>query len=424
MTDQELERRLRSWYQAEVPADLAVPADLRSRVEAIPRPSTQPWRGSARRRGFTLLAAAALTGTIVGTALVGGLLTRPDRSVVPPTQTTSTDASPFLRSVAPSLAPGSSGLIAYVKWVPLEAVGGVCAKGEGKPATPTGCSRIWISNTDGTGAHELLPEQPGYQTPIQWSADGTSLLVEDAVGLWLVDTAGTIVRSLPSEGLCPGDCPPIWDYALSPDGSTIAFARPPVTTTGNSVIALADVATGHVTELASTASPVSTASYGADAPRWSPDGTRLIFTREKGGSQPGGGLFMVDVDGTDLHQFVPMELYAILPRWSPDGSLIAFESLAAGKQEIVVVRPDGTDLRHVTGDGYAWPAWTADGRLVATQFLGNGYERWIMDASGANAAVLPIHDVIQLTAAKCLVCVWDREGEIPNGDNAFWQPKR
>ena len=80
MTDQELEQRLRSWYQAEVPADLAAPADLRSRVVAIPRPASQPWRGSARRRGFTLLAAAALTGIITGTALVGGSC-RPARPV-------------------------------------------------------------------------------------------------------------------------------------------------------------------------------------------------------------------------------------------------------------------------------------------------------------------------------------------------------
>jgi hypothetical protein len=431
MTDDQLELRLRDWYRAEIPSDETAPASLRASLTAITSGSALSGRRFRSRRAVALLAAAALlTAAIVGGAvLVGsGIVKLPSvtSSIVQPTAPASSDPSAELRSDAPMSPPASSGLIAYVKFVPLEALGGVCAKGAGKGETPTGCSRIWVSSTDGTGAHELLPDQPGYQTPLQWSADGTRLLVEDAVGLWLVDTTGTIVQPLPLEGLCPGVCPPIWGYALSPDGATIAFARPPITTSGNSVIALADVATGHVTELASTASTASTASYGADAPRWSPDGTRLIFTREEGGRQPGGGLFMVDVDGTDLHQFVPMELYAILPRWSPDGSLIAFESLAADKQDIFVVRPDGTGLRQVTSDGYAWPAWTADGRLVSTHFLGTGLELWIMDADGANAAVLPVNDVTRLTAANCLVCVWDPEGDILNTEiweNALWQPQ-
>ena len=86
MNDQELEQRLRSWYKAEVPTDLAAPADLRSKVVTIPRPTTQSRRRSNRPRGFTLLAAAALTGLLAGTALVGGMLgSRPD-PVVRPTQ--------------------------------------------------------------------------------------------------------------------------------------------------------------------------------------------------------------------------------------------------------------------------------------------------------------------------------------------------
>ena len=84
MTDQELEQRLREWYRAEVPAELAAPADLRSKVVAITR-SSQPWRRSDHRRGITLLAAAALVGLLVGTAVVGGVLnngSRPGRRAV------------------------------------------------------------------------------------------------------------------------------------------------------------------------------------------------------------------------------------------------------------------------------------------------------------------------------------------------------
>ena len=296
------------------------------------------------------------------------------------------------------------------------------------PRPPIGCSRIWVSDTDGTGAHELVPDHPGYQTPLEWSPDGTRLLFEDAGGLWLVDASGTIVESLPFEGLCPTGCVSTGGYEFSPDGTKIAFERPPITTSGESVIALVDVATGHVTELASTASDRN------DAPHWSPDGTRLTFARQLG--RPAQAtLFMVNVDGSDLHQYVPLNLYAIEPRWSPDGSLIAFladrgDGVGAG---IYVVRPDGTGLQRLTTDGASGrPEWTADGRLVYARAVGDpsaptGYELWIMDADGANQAKLAVEDVVRLTAAQCVACAWVRD---PNSEtpitefmiNALWQP--
>ena len=73
MTDRELEQRLRAWYRAEVPADEAAPAAFRSALAAIPKASPAPWRRLGSRRGFTLLAAAALLGTsLVGGALIAG----------------------------------------------------------------------------------------------------------------------------------------------------------------------------------------------------------------------------------------------------------------------------------------------------------------------------------------------------------------
>src|SRR6185436_4433184 len=167
------------------------------------------------QRRLTLLAAAALlTAAIGGGALLvgSGVVKLPSvpPSIGPSTAPTAVDPS-ATPPTGPTVSPArSSGLIAYMKFVPLEAVGGVCARAANVGSAPTGCARVWLSNTDGTGARELLPDHPGYQTPLQWSADGTRLLFEDAAGLWLVDATGAIVQSLPLEGLCPGECPPIW----------------------------------------------------------------------------------------------------------------------------------------------------------------------------------------------------------------------
>jgi Tol biopolymer transport system component len=244
--------------------------------------------------------------------------------------------------------------------------------------------------------------------------------------LWLADPSGAIVQSVSLEVLCPTGCSTVGDYELSPDGRTIAYARPPITTSGESVIALLDLATGHVTEL------TSTASDGNDAPHWSPDGTRLTFARQPAAAA-GAALYMVNVDGSNLHQFGPQDLDAIWPRWSPDGALIAFvaDPTASGGV-IYVIRPDGTDLRRLREGNSIRPEWTANGRIVFAYAVGDpsaptGFELWIMDADGANQAKLPVEDVAQLTGASCVVCAWvrDPDSEIPITEfmlNALWQP--
>jgi Tol biopolymer transport system component len=449
MTDRELDERLRAWYRAEIPGDLAAPAALRSQVAAIPQASPVRSRRSVSRRGITLLAAALLTTAIVG----GALLSASGRlqSVVPPGKTSmgpSAELPSVLPSVVPSESPAPSALIAYVKYVPLESVGGDCISGETHwfdAQKPTGCSRLWVSNADGTGAHELLPDHPGYQTPIAWSPDGTRLLYKDATGLWLTDPTGIVLQSLPFEPVC-GLVSECGGYAFSPDGAQLAVERMPLkpdpTTSDESVLAIVDLATGHVTELDSTYAATfedtglacggGCGSGDNGPPRWSPDGTRLVFARQAIGFG-GATLFMVGVDGTDLHQFVPIDLHAVEPRWSADGSVIVFVSDMDPRADIYVVRPDGTGLRALTTDGASVrPNWTADGRLVFAHAVGapsapTGYEVWVMDADGANKARLPATDAVHLTAANCLLCpnLHDPETDSPITEfmnYALWQP--
>ena len=52
-----------------------------------------------------------------------------------------------------------SGVVAYA----------ACTPDPADPSSCTGDSRIWVVNDDGTGAHELRPDEPGSQDPIAWS---------------------------------------------------------------------------------------------------------------------------------------------------------------------------------------------------------------------------------------------------------------
>src|SRR6267142_4015838 len=70
MTDRELEQRLRARYALEVPETESAPEQLREALAAIPRTSPAPLRPVSRRRGFTLLAVAAVL--LVGGAVAAG----------------------------------------------------------------------------------------------------------------------------------------------------------------------------------------------------------------------------------------------------------------------------------------------------------------------------------------------------------------
>ncbi len=54
------------------------------------------------------------------------------------------------------------------------------------------------------------------------------------------------------------------------------------------------------------------------------------------------------------------------PRPSPDGQLIAFDSDREGERAVYVARADGTEIRKISGAGYAAaPTWSPDGRKLA-----------------------------------------------------------
>ena len=71
-------------------------------------------------------------------------------------------------------------------------------------------------------------------------------------------------------------------------------------------------------------------------------------------------------------QQTPPNINGGLPYVSPDGSLIAFvANRGAPKQELFVIRPDGTGEKQVTTGGGSPPQWMPDGKSMVYA-LGNG----------------------------------------------------
>ena len=86
-------------------------------------------------------------------------------------------------------------------------------------------------------------------------------------------------------------------------------------------------------------------------PAWSPDGQWIAFSGV--GKAPHNGIFLVRPDGSDLHRIAGDGFFAPdSATWSPDSSTIAFTSnLSDGEGgylegwDVYLVNADGSDLR-------------------------------------------------------------------------------
>jgi len=113
----------------------------------------------------------------------------------------------------------------------------------------------------------------------------------------------------------------VWiaDPQISPAGKDVAFVRVVVNEKSD------DYETSIWTVPADGSQPPRALTSGTrdTTPRWSPDGTRLAFTRPAAGS---GQVFVLNLAGGEAQPITDLPRGASAPIWSPDGTHIAFSS--------------------------------------------------------------------------------------------------
>ena len=160
-------------------------------------------------------------------------------------------------------------------------------------------------------------------------------------------------------GICVGNrrvTDPKLDSGVSwsPDGSRVAFNRQTGVLTSD--VFVADANGGHLHNLSRGSADFSW------APTWSPDGKRIAYIASNPGHDE---LMTIRPDGSDRRAIPGSAVdqnhaYQAAPDWSPDGQWIGY-SVSDG---LHVIHPDGSDAHFLLGDAYGF-AWSPDGKRIA-----------------------------------------------------------
>jgi TolB protein len=220
-------------------------------------------------------------------------------------------------------------------------------------------TELWTANADGTDGRMLLACEVGCNqlSYPDWAPDGDSIYyAQDAnpsghgpptlFTFGRVDVASATVTTV----LSRDDEMSAEQPRISPDGSQVVYARFRELPTPGSAIFVADLAGGPEHRL------TDWAIFGAH-PDWSVDGRIVFNTYDLGVFQDtteAANLYTVGVDGSDLRQltrFGSGDTRATQPRWTPDGTGIVFtrvDGAGYGSRGLAYIAADGTGLRWLT----------------------------------------------------------------------------
>ena len=166
---------------------------------------------------------------------------------------------------------------------------------------------------------------------------------------------------------------------FSPDGRRLLFTS---YDSGFPQIQLMDVATVSARPLTRDASTM------AFAPTFSPDGRWVAYSREQGGNTD---IWLMDVATGAQRALTNSPAIDTSPGFSPDGQRIVFESDRSGSPQLYIMGLDGAEPSRISfGDGrYGTPTWSPKGDLIAfTKQIGERFHIGTMRTDGSSERML------------------------------------
>lgn len=228
---------------------------------------------------------------------------------------------------------------------------------ENSPSSGVFWDEIWVINPDGSGLRRLSPAaaQTTPQAPV-WSPDGRKLAYVDYPSVYVMNADGSgrrrVLRCRESvdcgyvtwlssgrrlaiqRTLCCRHRVPDGIVLVNLDGTGVRtmarggnMEKPEWSSGGRQIVFEHDgevYVTGADRKGRRRLTTTSRGSSGG--PRWSPDGSRILFLREGRFDDPHNGIWVIRGDGTNLTRLVRGRLLGSPSYgWSPDGRKIVYE---------------------------------------------------------------------------------------------------
>jgi Tol biopolymer transport system component len=232
-------------------------------------------------------------------------------------------------------------------------------------------SQIWVMNADGSDQRRLLPDPFFVDYFPSYSPDGTQIVFNrcrpdfSACAIYRMNANGSGLTAITPFEVSVLDIAPVY----SPDGSTIAFNG-----NGRGGVRLAVYL---MNSDGSNVRRLTPPSFGGQAPDWSPDGSRIVFSAHCCGLRQPAAIWVINTDKTGLQQLTyPGRRHDFSPSFAPAGNKIAFErdSSDFSRFAVWIMNPNGTGATKVRGKEDGEPRWgTAElGSTPAIGAVGKG----------------------------------------------------
>jgi len=219
-----------------------------------------------------------------------------------------------------------------------------------------GPENIYAVGLDGSNPRVLIDEQYATFRPV-WSPDRSHLLftanIDGMHAIGRVDTDGSNFEIISDPALSWGDP----DY--NPEGTAIVFFTDEPHQRN---LYIQDVSTGEASLLTDTADLEET------SPRWSPDGSSIVFVGKNTGERDESDIWVIDpASGLQRNVTGTPAVGEFHPEWAPNGQQVVF--IRAGEPEWSVVLLDINSQTEIVlargGDGVVLsPHFTSDGTIV------------------------------------------------------------